>query len=315
MMAVIHFGHLPSLVDWDRVRQADTLYLKDVSWIEDDYIIKLFDHHNIDYKSKHFIFDHYLFFDGFESYHVDAKNHFFTRYCKEHVEVLPDWNTIPDYEITHACNFMSKKSRDHRTLSAVLLANYFAENEIKYTWHGNTNFNNLAEKYLKDYDIQYDKVLTDRQLCPYNDIRELAHMTDLPSFKKEIFSRVFENTAVSIITEPAFLEPGPGITEKTLYALYSGTFMIWAGAMKSAEAVEKIGFDVFHDVIDHSYQYIKDPGQRVAECVLRNMNVLRSLDLQTELRHTHRKRLQNNLNLCRDIDQLISNIKQLGDKT
>ena len=283
MMAVIHFGHSPSLVDWDRVRQADTLYLKDFSWIEDDYIVKLFDHHNIDYKSKHFIFDHYLFFDGFESYHVDAENHFFTRYCKEHVEVLPDWNTIPDYEITHACNFMSKKSRDHRTLSAVLLANYFAENEIKYTWHGNTKFNNLAEKYLKDYDIQYDKVLTDRSLCPYNDIREL--------------------------------EPGPSITEKTLYALYSGTFMIWAGAMKSAEVVEKIGFDVFHDVIDHSYQYIKDPGQRVAECVLRNMNLLRSLDLQTELRHTHRKRLQNNLNLCRDIDQLISNIKQLGDKT
>jgi hypothetical protein len=120
------------------------------------------------------------------------------------------------------------------------------------------------------------------------------------------------NVTTSIIAESSFFEKGCMLTEKTLMAVYAGHFMIWPGAWKLAEAAKRIGLDVFDDYIDHSYQYLEHPGERVAEAFLRNKTFLDSIELQQEARDKCKNRLQANLDLIRDIPQLTANILALS---
>ena len=89
-------------------------------------------------------------------------------------------------------------------------------------------------------------------------------------------------------------------TEKTMMSIYSGHFLIWPGMHKAAETFKKLGFDVFDDIIDHSYQYIEHPGKRIVEAFLRNFEFLNDIKLQASYRHKFKDRLNHNLNLARD---------------
>jgi hypothetical protein len=88
--------------------------------------------------------------------------------------------------------------------------------------------------------------------------------------------------------------------------------MIWPGGWKTAEVAEKIGIDVFNDIIDHSYQYIEHPGQRVVEAILRNLNFLKNMELQATLRNQNIDRFNSNLELVRNLDLLSEKINLLN---
>lgn len=108
---------------------------------------------------------------------------------------------------------------------------------------------------------------------------------------------VFEPSCVSLITEPAYWEHESVITEKTLMAIYGGTIPIWVGGWRIADAMRNWGFDVFDDVVDHSYQTLADPRARCHQAIHSNIDLLTDFDWVRAFVDLAQDRLQHNLDL------------------
>jgi hypothetical protein len=266
-------------------------------------IIDLFNDAEIDYRSKIFVFDSYMCFDDFSiDQSIFTNEWLFNSAVKEFIDGLPDWNSIPKIMPTKTVSAIMNKVRPNRLILSTLLANLFDLDNVQYSFSLSGASSPLLElkELLKncDYPLDTSKILPELWYGPR------TYISNVKAFSIFLYNKVFSSSAVSLITEPTFFENGCHLSEKTLMSVYSGHFMIWVGNYKAAECAEKLGLDVFSDIIDHSYQYIAHPGKRSVEAVLRNIDLLTNLELQTDLRNSMYDRLNNNLKLMRDLNKL-----------
>ena len=108
---------------------------------------------------------------------------------------------------------------------------------------------------------------------------------------------VFGRSCVSLISETGYYDKMATFTEKTLYAFFGLTFPIWVGNYAQANAVEKIGFDVFHDVINHDYQWYPTLIERCYWAFELNKKILHHFAFAREQRESHHDRLLANRRL------------------
>jgi hypothetical protein len=110
---------------------------------------------------------------------------------------------------------------------------------------------------------------------------------------------VFDCSAVALITETiehSWIN-NTTFTEKSIWPRLSLNFPIWLGGYQQADLWESIGFDVFCDCIDHSYQHEVDPTLRINRAVSDNIEILSNLEIATNLRNHHHSRLLKNRHL------------------
>lgn len=63
------------------------------------------------------------------------------------------------------------------------------------------------------------------------------------------------------------------------------------------DAMRDLGFDMFDDIVDHSYSTLADPVDRLDQALLRNQHLLTDFDLTNNfIAHNHH-RLQHNVDL------------------
>jgi hypothetical protein len=113
------------------------------------------------------------------------------------------------------------------------------------------------------------------------------------NYKQLLQKTVFEPSCISLITEPTYIEKEALISEKTIMSIYGGTIPIWVGGWRCADSMQRLGFDVFDDIVDHSYQTLEDPLQRVRNSITLNKKLLSNFEITTSII----KRLQHNLDL------------------
>lgn len=98
------------------------------------------------------------------------------------------------------------------------------------------------------------------------------------------------------------------ISEKTFKAFGLRHIPIWFAVPRLVEQVRKLGFDLFDDVVDHSYDSVDDQTMR-QECVV---NEIKRLDTRYDLsqcQHLRRKfsaRLDHNYNMLRSLRKISS---------
>ena len=110
---------------------------------------------------------------------------------------------------------------------------------------------------------------------------------------EHIFKSYFCSSTIAIVTEPVFFEKASLITEKYLMAIYGCCFPIFCGGYNMANDIKEIGFDVFDDIIDHSYQSEPNPAVRVLNALDYNKDILYSNTLKkTDYMHRHKKNLE-----------------------
>lgn len=140
------------------------------------------------------------------------------------------------------------------------------------------------------------------QLDPYRDFfppgTTLPILVDgywhgTPGFDRDLFFRC----AVNIIAESSAQDEsntwsGIFITEKTSKCFFFRQFPVWWAVPGLVSEVRRLGFDVFDDIIDHSYDGITDPDLRL-QSLLQEIMKLDSINL-TELRKQHADRLEAN---------------------
>jgi hypothetical protein len=89
----------------------------------------------------------------------------------------------------------------------------------------------------------------------------------------DISHPAIQGALFNVITESAYEpEPGtthienhhrPGMTEKSFKCFVMAQIPIWLAPYRAVECYRQLGFDVFDDVINHSYDLEKCPGTRI----------------------------------------------------
>lgn len=116
---------------------------------------------------------------------------------------------------------------------------------------------------------------------------------------KQCLSNYYKNSFVEIITETSFTEPCYLLTEKTLNSIYGCNFPILLGGQGSVEFLRTIGFDMFDDIVDHSYDTIADPLEKIYFAIERNKHLLNDPVLVKDLWVKNKQRFLNNIDVAR----------------
>lgn len=205
------------------------------------------------------VFDHILVQDEFSKYPHVCLPLLMAAECMEFnsAEIVPVWG-----ERDCAFNFMINKPRLNRLLLLDMVHD-LALSSYRHSLCWIQDYKSItATNYTFGDEIKMDQ-----------GIRSGSHKNS-SNYREHLKRSIFERSCVSLITEPGFHERETIITEKTIMAIWGGTLPIWVGGWRCAEVMKQFGFDVFEDVVDHSYQTLPDPVDRCRQAIERNRHLL-----------------------------------------
>lgn len=114
---------------------------------------------------------------------------------------------------------------------------------------------------------------------------------------------IYEHAALEIISGSLFLEPTPIFSEKEIQSVYGKVFPIFINTHKSVSIWKEIyGIDVFEDVVDHSYDSIEDPTERLLSAIDLNIHLLNGTTNLESLWLKNKERFEEN---CNKMDELL----------
>lgn len=232
-------------------------------------------------------------------------NYYVPAYLECGLRVLPDVKPSPviqpfpigDLDTRHCFNFMVIKKMLERYLLLKMISWYQLDN-YRYTCSDQFENFNLSP-VLHDLD-KYDESFKQHLLAPQTDIRPFHKNLEAPGINSCQYiwsqvSHVYESVAVSLVTEASSDgQPNFVFTEKSFWAFLGMTFPIWVGNKGQARQAQRMGFDTFDDVIDHSYQDQSCVIERCRMAIDHNLEILTDLDLARNLRQKHHERLVHN---------------------
>jgi hypothetical protein len=85
---------------------------------------------------------------------------------------------------------------------------------------------------------------------------------------------LYAESFVEIVGEPVFMMPGITVTEKYLNSVYGFNFPIILSGAGTVAHLRGLGFDMFDDVIDHSYDDISSHMSRLVAAIDLNRRLL-----------------------------------------
>lgn len=85
---------------------------------------------------------------------------------------------------------------------------------------------------------------------------------------------LYRDSVIEIVLETTFFVKGVFVTEKFLNAVYGYNFPIVISTAGTVEYCRQNGFDMFDDVIDHSYDLVQEPMQRIILAIDLNRKLL-----------------------------------------
>ena len=290
--------------------KPEIIVVRDHHYSEEDHcfhIQKLLENSTSDPYLHTLLFDHVLIHDDvLKDYNIILYPTFIAReerdFNQQLIEV--DWNK-------RQCtfNFMINKPRKHREILLILIK-HFQLTDYQYTlcWKDTSiesaKISSLSKKYKPIIDTTIVDIETKNYLLGQENLLDkglqFKHIKNCENYQSFLQKKLFEPSCISVITEPAFFERESILTEKTIMSIYSGTLPIWVGGWRCADALRGFGFDVFDDIVDHSYQDLEDPFDRCYHAIECNLNLLRDFDLVHEFIQNNKSRFQHNLNLLKN---------------
>jgi hypothetical protein len=112
---------------------------------------------------------------------------------------------------------------------------------------------------------------------------------------------MYQNSFVEIVSETGFAAHTFFITEKTAHAFYGCNFPIILSGCGTVAHLRELGLDVFDDVVDHSYDQISNPFDRIIHAIESNRTLLTDTEYVKQAWKTHRSRFERNVAVMRDI--------------
>ena len=134
-----------------------------------------------------------------------------------------------------------------------------------------------------------------------NDSKEIYtnyNNDNVSNFRNKL-SNYYKETFVEIITETSFTESCYNLTEKTLNSIYGCSFPIVLCGQGCVQLLRDMGMDVFDDVIDHSYDLIADPAERLYKAITDNQDLLSDPTRAKALWVANKQRFEKNVDFAK----------------
>lgn len=117
----------------------------------------------------------------------------------------------------------------------------------------------------------------------------------------------YRNSFVEIVSESSFCAPGFHVTEKTANAFYGCNFPIVLGGVGIVQHLRDLGLDVYDDVVDHSYDAVANPFDRILQAIDGNMRLLTDTAYVKQVWQQNRSRFESNVTQMRTIHNWYNN--------
>jgi hypothetical protein len=157
------------------------------------------------------------------------------------------------------------------------------EKNFKYFMYKDELFLGIDKLKNYDFDIQHQY-----------DIYPVNANDNAKNFSERLYP-LYKDSFIEIVTETTYIEECFLITEKTANAFLACNFPIILNGRNSIDFLRKIGFDMFDDIIDHSYDTIIDPIERIRAAIKNNKEILTDSDLIKSLWEKNKHRFINNV--------------------
>ena len=247
------------------------------------------------------------YFKNFADYYADKKVILLTSlenldaYLQNDNLTIVPWggdltNQMLEYKSLTPCtekNFNSKTTflslnrnpRSHRAMTVSLLHGLGLQKHGLISCMFKDEINNLIEytKWQFTKDQSNIKILMNNGFnilksseLSLNDNKEIytTGPNDNVTNFENVLSEYYKNTFVEIISETSYTEKAYLLTEKTLNSIYGCNFPILLCGQGSVKFLRDMGLDVFDDIVDHSYDSIENPVDRLYRAITDNIELL-----------------------------------------
>jgi hypothetical protein len=109
----------------------------------------------------------------------------------------------------------------------------------------------------------------------------------------------YRQTFVEIITETSCTEKCFNLTEKTLNSIYGCNFPILISSPGAVAFLRQMGLDMFDDIIDHSYDLIDNPIDRIQQAIYNNIRLLKDSTYVKQVWKDNQHRFLSNIEFAR----------------
>lgn len=274
--------------------------------------LSLFAQNNIDINEKFFVSNQYLSLNmpvGTKIVYTGHRDFIWQSWLM--MQVNPVYRPTTTNKIKNF-NAIMNKARPHRGILSHWLKNSNLLNyDYTQSWESNDGLRLLVKElmYQTDGDWQREITFLDRKwLGNGNSIDHFITSSKIanPEVFYHILSPLFEQSMISIVTEPHFFEHACALTEKYIFAVTGGTIPLLLN-YGIYDVIDRIGLDGFTDIIDVTAQYEPDPVLRTLAMLDKNRHLLENaLDLANS--SDIQSRLWKNFELIRDFQQLGHNV-------
>ena len=152
--------------------------------------------------------------------------------------------------------------------------------------------------YFTDLNLKEDLEKITYRLRTYNFLQEEVWSADTDrqlshNFKHRL-ARQYESSIVEIITESTCYESTLNLTEKYSNSIYGCNFPILISSQGTVAYLRELGFDVFDDIIDHSYDSEINPFYRLKKAIDLNEKIISDKEFAYSLWQNNKDRFLNN---------------------
>ena len=232
-----------------------------------------------------------------------------------------DIQPVVDKNFDSSYNFISlnRHPRGHRHLVVALLHHLNLESKGLISWlspvHQTHMFNNGFNWSKELSQSKYNDIfnagllkLQNTNKSNFNIDQDDRYDTVYPDWliSHNIFnwerklSTYYKNTFVELVSETTFKEPTLLLTEKTYHAFLGCNFPILNSTVGTVEHLREVGFDMYDDIIDHSYDTITDPFERIYSLVTSNHELLSNGEKTRKLWKDNLDRMLKNVDFMRE---------------
>ena len=217
---------------------------------------------------------------------------------------------ILDKDFNSPYTFVSL-NRNYRHPRAILLSLLFGLGIHK---HGmiscmfKDSITNLTKEIKWPFTTEQKKILT-------NGFRKFKNSNLLISDDIEIYQKdnndncsnfqnklanYYRQTFVEIVNETSYTEKAFNLTEKTLNSIYGCNFPIILSSKGTVSFLRNMGLDLFDDIINHDYDSIEDPIDRMFAALRDNQELLTNNTRTKLLWQENKNRFLNNVSFVKD---------------
>lgn len=190
----------------------------------------------------------------------------------------------------HTFGCLNGTAWSHRKLTYLALSKKSYFKEMIFSWgHSAFGLDYLDEDHINDI------VLTDTEKDELDTLpKKIEAIESDRNINNDhtIVHPAYSECYVNIITETCSRKSTPALTEKTLKPILAEQFFLLIGSPYCIDYLRQTRFDVFDDIIDHSYDNEPDDRKRIA-MVIDQVDALNNQNLEKLFLETKERRQAN----------------------